>query len=299
MAVPSLTILVPTHNRPDVLKRVWPSWLLQQGIAQIVVVNDGSTVDYTSVLAELEAECAANGIDLKIINVDMRRGAPAARNLGLSACTSEEIFTTDDDLVLAPDLIERCRAQRPERLVPVIVGPRVIYLKDDETQARADVRSKEDQCAYFRPGDLTLVPWVDPGSVLRTPFVTALTLWPRQLFDRGLRYCEHYGGNGFREETDPQLQAQTLFGAEIYLTPAAKAFHLPPAIAYSHAGGQRRGGRLWFEYWVHRNNAAFLRRNSSIIRKTAGRSPFSCWLSLLMNRVVLKPIRTLARARGR
>jgi glycosyltransferase involved in cell wall biosynthesis len=294
MATPPLTILAPTHNRPDVLQRVWPTWVVQQGLKEIVVVDDGSTVDYTSVFADLAERCKRMDIALKVLRLSKRVGAPAARNAGLAACTSEEVFTTDDDVVFAPDMIERCREERPQRELPVIVGPRVIYLRDGETEEQADARSRADTQPYFRASDLTLTPWVDPGRALRMPFVTALTLWPRSLFVDGLRYCEEYGGNGYREETDPQVQAQARFGAEVYLTPSARSFHLPPAIAYSKAGGQRRGGRLWFEYWVHRNNARFLKRNAEPIWRLTSRSAVACWFSLASSRVIRKPVSALS-----
>lgn len=287
MAVPTLTILAPTHNRPEVLARVWPTWIVQQGVKEIVIVDDGSTDEYRLVFSALSAACDERGVTLKTLKLQGRRGAPAARNAGLELCTSDEIFTTDDDLLLASDMIAKCREQRPMRDVPVIVGPRVIYLRDGETEVQAEQRSNSDASSYFRPNDLTIVNWVDPGKVLRVPFVSALALWPRTLFERGLRYCEEYGGNGYREETDPQLQAQAHFDAEIYLTPSAKSFHLPPLLAYARASGQRRGGRLWFEYWVHRNNARFLYRNRVSVNRFSNCSMLALWFGLIASRFSL------------
>jgi glycosyltransferase involved in cell wall biosynthesis len=285
VAIPSLTILVPTHDRAPVLARVWHTWLAQSGIVQVVIVDDGSRMDYASVFAELRAACEARAIELVVVRLEQRVGAPAARNAGLVRCTGDEILTTDDDILLGEGMVEACRRQRPESAGPVIVGSRVIYLRDDESHEAADARSRCDPRAYFRREDLTLVPWVDPGRPIDVPFVTAIALWPRVLFDRGLRYCEAYGGNGFREETDPQIAAQTGFGARVVLANEARAFHLPLSLAYAQGGGQRRHGRMWFEAWALRNNLRFVRRHARYLRERIARPPLACAASLAWSRL--------------
>lgn len=291
MEAPSLTILAPTHDRPEVLDRVWPSWLEQQGLREIVVVNDGSARDYAAVFARMATACGARGVMFRPLVLPVRRGAPAARNAGLDLCTSDEILTTDDDVVLDARMVERCRAQRPSGAGAVIAGPRVVYLRDGEQQDEADRRSRADRSEYFRNGDLTLVPWVDPGRALQVPFVTAIALWPRSLFQRGLRYFEGYGGNGYREETDPQIRAQSSFDASVWFIPDAVSYHLPPAVAYADRSGQRRHGPLWFEYWVVANNLKFLHRHRQYFREVLGVSTWRCVLSMIRARFGARRVR--------
>ncbi|MGE0111605.1 glycosyltransferase [Aquabacterium sp.] len=286
---PTLTILAPTHDRAEVLARVWPTWMAQQGLSEIVIVDDGSTQDYRNVFNEMRAACTERGINLKVIRSDARRGAPAAKNLGLEHCTSEELLTTDDDILLPADMVAQCRVDRPEQADPVIVGPRVIYLKDGESEKDALARADEDRTDYFNYRSLTLTPWVNTVTVRSFPFVTAVALWPASLFKRGLRYHEGYGGNGYREETDPQLTALAEYSASIFLVPRAVCFHLPPSLAYVKRGGQRRGNRLWFEFWVHYNNAKFLARHRETLR-TLDSSLFESWISLFRDRLGARKI---------
>ncbi|WP_374316794.1 glycosyltransferase family 2 protein [Aquabacterium sp.] len=281
---PTLTILAPTHNRPDVLEKVWPTWLEQEGLAEIVVVDDGSTEPYSAVFNQLSDACKANRIVLRVIRNDTRLGAPAAKNRGLLHCTSDEVLTTDDDILLPPDMVRLCRAGKPIDDRPTIVGPRVIYLLDDEQPDAAIARANAEKRAFFNYKDLTLTPWSNPGKVREYPFVTAVALWPRSLFERGLTFHEGYGGNGYREETDPQLAARASHAAAVFLVPDAVCFHLPLSIAYAKKGGQRRGSRLWFEYWVHRNNATFLNRHREILH-SFGISVFGSWVHLIQNRI--------------
>jgi glycosyltransferase involved in cell wall biosynthesis len=292
MASPSLSILVPTNDRPEVLGKVWPSWLHQEGLTQIVIVNDGSVEDYSGVLRQLANACSEQQVDLKVVSTLERKGAPAARNCGLPLCTGDDVLTLDDDILLTPDVVASCRTARPASNAPVVVGPRVVYLRDDETEEAADARSAEDTRPYADLSTLTVVPWVRPIDTLRVPFVTAVALWPRRLFSDGLRYFEGYRGNGYREETDPQITAQARFGAEIYFVPSAKVFHLPPRIAYARRSGQRRSGLIVFEWHVARNNAHFLSRHGAYLKRTFGVRPTRSWTALLRTR--LSPTRARA-----
>lgn len=287
----SLTILAPTHNRPEVLALVWPTWIQQEGVKEIIVVNDGSTISYDEVFKAMAIACESGNIKLKIIETSSRMGAPAAKNAGLAECTCDEILTTDDDILLPADMVARCRVDRPLLETPVLVGPRVIYLRDGETEEMSLLRSKQELQPYFDIKKLTLCAWAHPGTVREYPFITAVVIWPADLFRRGLRFFEGYGGNGYREESDPQLQAAKEFGAKVFLTPDAHCFHLPPSIAYAHRSGQRRGGILWFEFWVLKNNFVFLKRYSNYLNKFLGISPIPIWFRLAFSRVSLQRIK--------
>lgn len=295
--VPTLSILAPTHDRPQVLARVWPTWLDQEGLKEIVVVDDGSKEDYSSVFRDLAFACEERGIEFKPMRLPRRHGSPAAKNAGLNLCTGQETLTTDDDVQLPPNMVQRCRSCRPAGSNPMIVGPRVIYLKDGENEEDALQRSSCSQTPYFDLRTLTLTPWAGGDEVSPYPFVTAIALWPTELFRRGLRYYEEYGGNGYREESDPQLTAATQFGATVFLIPQAHCFHLPPSIAYAKKGGQRRGGRLWFEWWVLKNNLVFLARHREILKNKYKVNPAVSWWRLFASRFSIS--RVLRALRGR
>ena len=276
----SLTILVPTHNRPEVLDQTWPSWLRQEGLKEIVLVNDGSNCSYVNVLKNLEAACNAQNVNLKVITTAVRVGAPAAKNRGLAECTSEEILTTDDDIELPAEMVATCRKHQASETRPTIYGPRVIYQKTKENQSDALMRAAKETKPFFDYQRLILTPWANADQLEEVPFVTAVALWPASLFNDGLRFFENYRGNGYREETDPQLVAAEEYGASIKFVPDAYCFHLPPDIAYAEEGGQRRGGRFWFEYWVLKNNFIFLRRHGAYLKREFGTSSLFCWIRL-------------------
>ncbi len=283
MEIQRLAIVVPTYNRPKVLQLVWRSWLEQQGLEEIIVINDGSESDYSAVFSEIAEACSARKIRFKVVTMMQRVGAPAARNAGIAECNSSEILTTDDDIILGPDMVKACRdGKQGMEGHGVIIGARVIYVKDGETVQQAKARSDSDEKPYFCPSTLTIRPWArGSGEIQQLPFVSAVALWPRALFQAGLRYFEGYGGNGYREETDPQIVAQKRFSARVYLAPDAVCYHLPPSQAYSEKSGQRRGGLIWFEWWVFRNNALFLRRHADWLLASLGIKIITAQLALL------------------
>lgn len=295
----TVTLLVPSYNRLHALELIWQSWLDQPAIREIVLVDDGSTQDYAPFVTKLCAAALPAGVRVTYVRSETRRGAPAARNLGLRECHGDHILTTDDDIRLAPRMVEHLLALGAAARTPVIAGARVIYPRDGEAYLDAKSRSDADTGAYFRLPELLLTPWLNPGRHLRTPTVTAVALWPRELFERGLRWHEGYGGNGYREETDPQLTAQATYGAKVWYVPAAECYHLPPAQAYIGASGQRRGGLLWFEYWVLRNNLLFWWRHGAYLSRHWGASRLLGVLSLAATRVDPRRIRSMLAARRR
>jgi glycosyltransferase involved in cell wall biosynthesis/peptidoglycan/xylan/chitin deacetylase (PgdA/CDA1 family) len=100
-----LSVVVPTHNRRDVLiSRTLPAIFNQDFPAdeyEVIVVVDGSTDGTTKALRELRPACA-----LRIFE-QPNRGPSAARNTGITAARGELVLFLDDDIICSPDLFRR------------------------------------------------------------------------------------------------------------------------------------------------------------------------------------------------
>jgi GT2 family glycosyltransferase len=97
---PSLTVIVPTKNRPEHLSTCLTSLSVQdypRGRWQVVVVNDGGT-DPSDALAGP----AAAGLPLTLIQ-SPARGPSAARNRGAETSDAELLIFLDDDCRAEPD----------------------------------------------------------------------------------------------------------------------------------------------------------------------------------------------------
>ncbi|PSB13282.1 glycosyl transferase family 2, partial [filamentous cyanobacterium CCP2] len=123
MRVPSLSIIIPTYNRPELLSRAVQSALNQtESDIEVIVVDDGSTPPVT--LPEHN--------QLRVIRLDPNQGGAAARNHGAAAARAPWITYLDDDDVLLPDMAEkalRSIAQIPQTLpapVALLFGLKIV-----------------------------------------------------------------------------------------------------------------------------------------------------------------------------
>ena len=95
---PEVSVVVPTHDRADLLPRLLRSILGQQGVdLELIVVDDGSSDDTPAVLAG----CADPR--LRVLRHPTARGVAAARNLGTEHARGRWVAWCDDDDVWAPD----------------------------------------------------------------------------------------------------------------------------------------------------------------------------------------------------
>ncbi len=92
MGVPGVTVVVPTHDRPELMRRAVSSVLAQDyaGPVEVVVVFDGT--DPVAVPAP-----AARGRAVRTLRNTRTRGLAGARNSGILAATHEYVAFLDDD----------------------------------------------------------------------------------------------------------------------------------------------------------------------------------------------------------
>jgi glycosyltransferase involved in cell wall biosynthesis len=103
--VVELTVIVPTHNRRDVLLEALQRLARQQTTArfEVLVVVDGST-DGTVEMAHSFARSAAMHVS---VLEQPHRGPAAARNTGIASARGDVCLFIGDDMWPRPDLLER------------------------------------------------------------------------------------------------------------------------------------------------------------------------------------------------
>src|SRR5258708_9830694 len=95
----SLTsIIITTHNRPQLLRRAVESAFAAGTNVEVVVVDDASTDETAALCRELTG--------IKYVRVDRNQRVAGARNLGLLVCSGEYITFLDDDDVRLPGSLE-------------------------------------------------------------------------------------------------------------------------------------------------------------------------------------------------
>lgn len=109
-----VSIIIPTHNRVELLERAINSCKDQTyDNIEVIVVNDGSTDD-TSTFLEHRS-------DVRFIHNSSPLGAPASRNKGAEVATGTYLCFLDDDDEILPEKIEK-QVQRFNELNDAKVG---------------------------------------------------------------------------------------------------------------------------------------------------------------------------------
>jgi GT2 family glycosyltransferase len=101
---PELTVVIPTHKRPDLLEillRSLAKQTLDAEAYEVVVVDDGSRDSTSSVLSA--AQSFLPNLTWKVL--DRGRGPAAARNAGVAMAKGALILFVDDDIEATPDLL--------------------------------------------------------------------------------------------------------------------------------------------------------------------------------------------------
>ncbi|MFO1292823.1 MAG: glycosyltransferase family 2 protein [Rubrivivax sp.] len=98
-----ISIVIPTHNRPELLAEALLSIAGQSARNyEVVIVDDGSKPPVSK--TELEEH---TGVSFNLVRHEAARGVPAAKNAGLAAARGEIVLLLDDDDLLAVDAVQR------------------------------------------------------------------------------------------------------------------------------------------------------------------------------------------------
>ena len=98
VAAPAVTVVLTTHNRPQMAVHALDSALAQSvPPAEVVIVDDGSVPPF---------ELQHPDERVRLVRLPESRGVSAARNAGLAAATCELVTFLDDDDELLPDMLE-------------------------------------------------------------------------------------------------------------------------------------------------------------------------------------------------
>lgn len=129
---PLVSVYIPTHNRPVLLRRAIESVLAQTyKQIEILVCDDGSSVDVGAIVSELAATTTMPIIHLRN---EQPQGACVARNLGIERASGQYITGLDDDDIFHPDRI-RVLVDNYDTAYSCICSVNLAFLKDTEIAA--------------------------------------------------------------------------------------------------------------------------------------------------------------------
>jgi GT2 family glycosyltransferase len=254
----SVSVVIPTLNRADLLCRVLPSYLNSSLVREVIVVDDGGTDDTCQRIQQL----ARSEPRLRYLRNEQNLGLPASRNRGTLDSSGSWILESEDDLALGDGCIETLVEHGSANKADIIAGRR-IWVKLGETEAESRIRADRSKSPPLNRRLLDINSHAITPTDFSLPLLNATMLIRRQVFDQ-VQYCPVFGGaSSWREESDFQLSALEK-GYRLVFCPHAVAFH------YSRAsqsfGPSRLRGTIVYANRIFRNNLIFLRRHRTYLR---------------------------------
>jgi glycosyltransferase involved in cell wall biosynthesis len=185
-----ISVALVTRNRPEPLRRCLAS-LRAQGVQPFeVVVSDDSDDAFSNAAREV-----AEQFDCRY-TTGPRRGLYANRNSAALQCTGTHVRTMDDDHTFPPGHFEQCFAA-------VLSDPRAVWTTGETSFLGGKFFDKSETATQLHPSGVG-GPVADPDD--NWAVADGSTVYPREIFARGLRMVEDFGyGSGYLE-----------FGAFIY-----------------------------------------------------------------------------------
>jgi len=142
VAEPSVSVVVPTHQRREMLRRALESLQAQSvepGSFEVVVATDACS------------DGSAEMIDAFPANYELRRVEPAGRgraaacNAAVAAARGEVLIVLDDDMKVVPEFVERHRSHHPPGSRLCVLGAVPVELDPGSPHAARYVKEKFDQ----------------------------------------------------------------------------------------------------------------------------------------------------------
>ncbi|HKT74172.1 MAG TPA: glycosyltransferase family 2 protein [Steroidobacteraceae bacterium] len=264
-----ITLIVPTRNRAHTLRLVAPSYFQQDAVSEIIFVSDAGTDDTPALIEQLAR--AYPHVKTRLLTNASRLGASESRNMGVREASNEYILFCDDDEYLEAGYAQTC-LKKLQTLEAGAVSGRRIYLEPGESPLQA-LRRFGSGFRSSKPFRFLICEYVNaarfPGD-LQLPLTNAIILTRKSLLQR-YPFDAHYArGNGYREESDFQMNLFTR-GYEIRVTNETHSFHLP--LAEIRSGGQRTSGLRRLYWSVRYTHYFFGKYYAAYAKRTGLRSP--------------------------
>lgn len=230
----------------------------QEGIEELIVIDDGSEKDYTELNLLIEDFLKDSKIKYIYHKNKKNMGAAYCRNLGVSLANFDFILWGEDDAFLSEDYLRILvnKISDNKILCGSIYYDITPWMTEIEKQK---VIKKQRECpreifdtrifeGYYRK---------KISQDISVPFGHALILVPKRAYS-SIKYYEGYLVNGYREESDAQVQMSEK-GYKIIYTSDTECYHLPRS-AIEQGSGQHKNSPIKQEIFKIINTFKFYDR---------------------------------------
>ncbi|TDP82301.1 GT2 family glycosyltransferase [Halanaerobium saccharolyticum] len=258
----TVAVIIPTFNRPNTLKKVIDSYINQKYINELIIIDDGSYKKYDEVNNYIRSKLKDKEINYIYKKNNKNMGAGFCRNEGLRIAKSNFILWGEDDLFLGHDYISVLLSKIDKKTAicgSIYYGLDVDMNFTDEKKIISQQKIKKNRVfnyklfeGYYR---------LDTKKDIRIPFGHAIIMAPKTIYEK-IEYYEGYMVNGYREESDAQIQMLKR-GIKIIYTSDTSCYHLSGDVI--EKGGQHTSSFFKQEIFKIINNYIFLKRHHQFL----------------------------------
>ncbi len=220
---PLVSIIIPTHNRKNKLKRLINSIFTSKyphNKLELIIINDASTDGTKTFLQKLHLSSIRQ---VKIVNNKKNSLVSVSRNKGIKKASGKYLFFVDDDVVLAKDTISNLVNFSQKDKNKSLVGPIICYWSKGQTVWFAGLKmSLWTTGGKFLYQDKNVNKIKNKKPIKSDGLLTAF-IAPRQLINKIGFFNEKLFPFGF-EDIDFCIRAR-LLGYKLFVLPWAKVFH--------------------------------------------------------------------------
>ena len=256
----TVTVVVPSYNRAHLLSKTITSYLKNNCVKELILVDDASTDNTTQKVAELQLIYPL----IKYIRLDKNSKQTFAKNIGIDNALCQYIYFGDDDSFMQDGGIDKLLATSLEYNAD-IVGARALYLNNNtelENLYKFIESKNKLRGEICNLNKLTFNFYLNLGQVVEVPVCHACFLIKSDLA-RKIKFDCGYSGAAFREETDFTIRASGS-GARIVYNPFVAQINLPRERA---SGGAHGSSMIKYHSNNFKNNWKFLKKNQDILRQ--------------------------------
>ncbi|HEX3042938.1 MAG TPA: glycosyltransferase [Solirubrobacterales bacterium] len=142
MAEPSVSVVVPTHQRRETLRRALESLRAQSADPagfEAIVATDACSDGSAEMIDAFPADYELRRVE------PSGRGRAAACNAAIAAARGEVLIVLDDDMTVVPEFVERHRSHHPPGSRLCVLGAVPVELGPDSPRAAHYVKEKFDR----------------------------------------------------------------------------------------------------------------------------------------------------------
>ncbi len=251
-----ISIVIPTFNRGKTLLEVLSSYLCQQYVKEIIIVDDFSNDDTEALIKKY----ALTHLKINYIKNNHRQGTNETTNIGLKKAIGDYIFIGEDDVELNDNYLEILLKHLKKENADIISGRR-IAIRINESKYDALMRANKSKGLLINnktlvtnfeiltENDASLY-LLDACMLLRRDVINSVQFDTKLIRDPV----------AWRGESDFQLSAIE-HGFKLIFCPHAYCFHLPKKKESSFQIIKY----IKYDHYVFKNNYLFLRKHKKFI----------------------------------